>query len=126
MGIKGWVIVLLYFLPLFILGIYYGNPLFVTDLGDVSKSGDEKYYNYSYAYNDELWIMDKITKSLVMDENKIRIKEIKYYYDELGLNALTKGALTKKEEWNNEGNNTFTYFEYDRFGNIVKSTDSLG
>ena len=104
-----------------------GNVLVVRDEGDVSLDGDERTFNYSYAQNSDDWIMDRVARSVVYDDENVKVKESLFYYDDLGLRGVSdKGALTKTEEWNSEGNNTFTYVEYDAFGNVQKQTDSLG
>ncbi len=104
-----------------------GNVLFVTDFGEANVSGDERFYNYTYSKDTDDWILDRVATSTVIDSNGDEIKKTLFYYDDLGLNAVgSKGALSKKEDWNNNGNNSYSYFEYDGFGNVVKSTDSVG
>ncbi len=104
----------------------FGNVLSVAELGDVNVSGDERFMNYTYAADKSDWILEKASSSRVFDNEYVKKKESKFYYDGLGLNGITRGALTKKEDWNNDGNNSFTYFDYDTFGNVVRQKDSLG
>ncbi|MBR9677377.1 hypothetical protein GOV04_04505 [Candidatus Woesearchaeota archaeon] len=104
----------------------FGNPQLVNDHGDVSVIGDEKYYNYSYGFNFEDWIIDKVSRATVYDADMNKVKETKYYYDYTGLNGVgTLGELTKTEEWLENGNNSYTHFEYDTYGNLVSRIDSL-
>ena len=55
-----------------------------------------------------------------------KVKGTKYYYDNLGLNGVSsKGELSKTENWNSNGQNVFTYYTYDSFGNVISSIDPL-
>jgi hypothetical protein len=101
--------------------------LSVHDYGDTSVSGDEKTTNYTYAVHAGNWIMDKPATVTLFDSDGDKVKDAKFYYDGLGLRGMgSKGELTKTEKWNSDGNNSFSYFEYDTFGNVIKETDSLG
>ncbi len=105
----------------------FGNPQFVMDFGDADVVGDEKYYNYSYGFNFDAWIINKVSRVTAYDSNFNKVKETKYYYDNLGLNGVgSKGELTKTEQWLESGNDTYNYFNYDSFGNLISKTDSLG
>ncbi len=104
----------------------FGNVLSVASLGDINVTGDERYTNYTYAADKSDWILDKVSSSRGYDNAYTKVRESKMYYDGLGLNGITRGALTKKEDWNNDGNNSFTYFDYDTFGNVIRQKDSLG
>ncbi|MBS3138793.1 VCBS repeat-containing protein [Candidatus Woesearchaeota archaeon] len=74
----------------------FGNLITQIEYGDVNISDERTTVNV-FAVNKDNWIVDRLAQT-----------------------------LTKKEEWNNNGNNTFAYFEYDDFGNVVKVTDTLG
>lgn len=105
----------------------FGNPQFVTDYGDNDITGDEKYYNYSYGFNFDYWIINKVSRMTSYDANMNKIKETKYYYDSLGLNGVSsKGELTKTEDWLEGGNDTYSYLLYDSFGNLIQKTDNFG
>ncbi len=105
----------------------FGNVIGKVELGEVAVVGDERLYNYSYALNKEYWIVDRISSAKTFDAVGNKVKDTLFYYDSLGYGGLgSNGALTKKEEWNNQGNNSFTYLEYDNYGNVKKQTDSLG
>lgn len=98
----------------------------IVDYGDISVTGDEKYYTYEYAVNPTSWIMDRVARVSVFDSFNSKVKETKYYYDNVGhFGVISKGDLTKVEEWNN-GNNVFTYYTYDSYGNVIKKHDSYG
>lgn len=105
----------------------FGNPQYLSDYGDLAVAGDEKYYNYSYGFNFEDWIIDKVSKMTVYDSTFNKVKEMKYYYDGLGLTGVgSLGELTKTEYWLEDGNNSYAHFTYDPFGNMISKTDSLG
>jgi YD repeat-containing protein len=62
----------------------------------------------------------------LFDENYNKLRETKYYYDNK-LVGLTRGDLTKQEEWlDDETGNPTTTFTYDDFGNLYQETDALG
>jgi YD repeat-containing protein len=103
----------------------YGNYQYIIDWGDVNIIGDEKYYNYSYAINTNNWILNKVARETLYDNSLIKVRESKYYYDTRGLTGMgSLGDLTKVELWNSNGNNSFAYYEYDRFGNTIFKTDN--
>ncbi|MBU0757621.1 MAG: VCBS repeat-containing protein, partial [Nanoarchaeota archaeon] len=105
----------------------FGNYELVIDQGDVSVSGDEKYYNTTYAINPTSWIIDKVSVQKVFDADGNKLSETRYFYDNVGLNGvISKGELTKVEAWNDNGNNSISLFEYDDYGNVIRETDSLG
>ncbi|HIH10616.1 TPA: hypothetical protein HA241_00320, partial [Candidatus Woesearchaeota archaeon] len=105
----------------------YDNPLLVQELGDVNAAGDERTWNYSYAIDTQDWFLDRRARETVLDADGNTVRETKYYYDDQGFEGiLDKGSLTKVERWHDQGNHSFSYFDYDSFGNIIKNTDSLG
>ena len=104
----------------------YSNVISKTSFGDISINGDEKYENYTFVYNNSVWIMDKVSKYQLFDSNSNKLRETKYFYDNK-LVGLTKGDLTKQEEWlDDETGNPVTYYNYDEFGNPYRQTDPLG
>jgi len=103
----------------------YGNYQYIVDWGDVNVVGDEKYYNYSYAINTNQWIMNKVSRETVYDNAMTKVRESKSYYDSRGLTGMgVLGDLTKTEQWNSNGNNSFSYYEYDKYGNVISRTDN--
>jgi YD repeat-containing protein len=106
---------------------WFNNPRSITEHGDVDSSGDERYTNYTYAYNKQAWIMDRQARITVYDADRLNVGETTYLYDDLGFAGMgSQGALTTKEEWNDNGNNTVITYTYDAFGNIHTATDSAG
>ncbi|MEA2037838.1 MAG: FG-GAP-like repeat-containing protein, partial [Nanoarchaeota archaeon] len=102
----------------------YGNVVYKDNKGDINKNNDEKYEIYEYYYNIDDYILDKVSKYSSYDyDNSTLAKQTRYYYDN---GELTKGDLTKVIEWNEGGSDSFTSFDYDSYGNVVKKTNSLG
>ncbi len=105
----------------------YDNPLLIREVGDANSTGDERTWNYSYAIDTTDWFLDRRARETLLDDQNNTVKETRYYYDEQGFEGIAdKGALTKIERWHAEGNHSFTSFEYDQWGNVVRQTDSLG
>ncbi len=106
----------------------YGNVVSKINYGENNVSGDEKYEYYFYAYNPPLWIIDRLSKyELYGADNLTLARKTQYEYDGRGISSTPiKGDLTKIKEWNNLGSDAFKRFEYDSYGNMVKSIDALG
>lgn len=106
----------------------YSNILSKTSFGDISISGDEKYENYTFAYNTSAWILDKPSWYFLFDSSYNKIRETKYFYDnhQYG-DPPSEGDLTKIEQYlDTGGGNPAIYYTYDEFGNFYRQTDSLG
>ena len=106
----------------------YSNLINKIQYGDVSIGGDEKYENYTYAYNTSSWILDKVSWYLLFDSNYNKIRESKYSYDnkEYG-SPPSKGDITDSLNWlDSGGGNPTIRYKYDDFGNLIEQVDSLG
>ncbi|WP_440948224.1 DUF2341 domain-containing protein [Methanosarcina sp. T3] len=105
----------------------YGNPLSITDYGDVNTTGDGKYYHFEYVNAVNPWILGKKTHEWVEDSDHVKKSESWYYYDETNDNsAISKGQLTKTVSWNNMGDNPNVLYDYDAYGNIIRITNPEG
>ncbi|WP_162198688.1 DUF2341 domain-containing protein [Methanosarcina sp. 1.H.A.2.2] len=105
----------------------YGNPLSITDYGDVNTTGDGKYYHFEYVNAVNPWILGKKTHEWVEDSDHVKKSESWYYYDETNDNsAISKGQLTKTVSWNNLGDNPNVLYDYDAYGNIIRITNPEG
>ncbi len=106
----------------------YGNILFINNSGDNSISKDEKYEYFDYVYNTSNWIVNKVKHYVLYDfDNLTKVSEIFYRYDNLNYGqAPTKGSLTNKEDWLDEGENPITKYGYDSYGNLINETDARG
>ena len=105
----------------------YGNPLSVTEHGDVDVTGDERYLNYEYVNDEDDWIIGKTAHEWIEDDNHVNCSESWCYYDDTGDNSdLDRGLLTKVVSWNNNGDNPSVQYDYDNYGNIIEITDVKG
>ncbi|WP_229390883.1 DUF2341 domain-containing protein [Methanosarcina sp. DH2] len=105
----------------------YGNPLSITDYGDVNTAGDEKYLYFEYANAEGPWVLGKKTHEWLEDSDQIKKGESWYYYDGTNDNSnISKGQLTKTVSWNNMGDNPAVLYDYDDYGNIVQITNPKG
>lgn len=60
----------------------YGNPTKISELGDTSVTGDERYTYNDYATNPAVWIVNKLAHtSLVAADNTTKVSESWDYYD---------------------------------------------
>lgn len=106
---------------------WFGNPLVVTEQGDVTVTGDERTTTYTYAYNKNAWVLNHPARITVTDALGQKVKETTNYYDNQGFTGIgAQGSLTSTEAWNNQGNNSVTMYEYDDYGNVLRATDSAG
>src|SRR3989344_4185505 len=91
----------------------YSNVINKINHDYINIIGDEKYENCSLVYNNSEWILDKVSKYLLFSFNNEKLRETKYFYDNK-LVGLTKGDLTKQEEWlDDETGNPVTTYNYD-------------
>jgi len=106
---------------------WFGNLWSAKEYGDVNVTGDERTTNNTFGYNKDAWILNRIATSRTYDTTGAIVRQAWFYYDGRGLTGVgANGALTRKEDWNSNGNNTVTTLEYDPFGNVLRSTDSVG
>jgi RHS repeat-associated protein len=105
----------------------YGNPLSVTEYGDVDVTGDERYLHYEYVNDEDDWILGKTVHEWIEDSDYLNCSESWYYYDDTEDNSdLNRGLLTKVVSWNNNGDDPSVLYDYDNYGNIVEITDAKG
>jgi YD repeat-containing protein len=104
----------------------FGNYESIIEWGDVAITGDERYYNNTYALNTEKWIVDKLSRTRIFDADFNLVSDKQWYYDTRGLGGVDYGLLAREIFWNNIGNDAVTKYTHDGFGNVLSSTDSLG
>jgi YD repeat-containing protein len=106
----------------------YGNTIRQAELGDVEVNGDERFAYSEYIYNPGKWIMDKAKHTYMLDSNdNMKVLESWFYYDGQNLDeSPVRGLLTKREDWLDGGENPVAEFEYDPFGNLIKTIDAEG
>lgn len=110
-----------------------GNQTQKTEWGEVvaDSSGnfsdvgqDKRITNFSYATGGISNFQFSISNQFTNDQNGTKIKESRYYYDNLPLGQLTLGNQTKEENWIKENNYAISQKDYNNFGLVVKSTDA--
>ncbi|WP_136525967.1 toxin TcdB middle/N-terminal domain-containing protein [Geomonas ferrireducens] len=107
----------------------YGNAALEVNYGDTSVTGDETYTYREFAYNTDLWIVDKPKHTYVSAAaGGTKLRESWFYYDGSSLldNPPVKGNLTKEEHYSNSGANPVSSYYYDIFGNRTQATDAEG
>ncbi len=85
-----------------------GNLLTKTDWGEVTSSTDGTFADTGsdktietivYATNAGLHILGLPSQSTATDASLNKIRESKYFYDNLGVGNVNKGNLTKEQKW---------------------------
>ncbi|WP_204936551.1 RHS repeat domain-containing protein, partial [Methanococcus maripaludis] len=103
---------------------YFGNPLSITEHGDVSISGDERYNYFEYVNEENNWILGLTNHKWLKDSSNVTKNESWYYYDNSNDNSnIIKGLLTKIVSWNSEGDDPVFSYNYDSYGNVIEITD---
>ncbi|MCP4104362.1 MAG: hypothetical protein GY749_02320, partial [Desulfobacteraceae bacterium] len=109
----------------------YGNMIKQTDHGRLDSGwDDERITTTSFTANYESgvskWILDKVVESRTTDENGVSVAIKRNYYDELGLGEVSKGNLTKTEDWVEHDKYVVSARnDYDEYGNIIATYDAL-
>ncbi|MGW7003747.1 RHS repeat-associated core domain-containing protein [Streptomyces sp. NPDC054933] len=118
----------------------YGMVTAVSDLGDESKSGDERCTTTTYARNTKTWMLNKVSRvETVADACDATIKrpddvisDKRTYYDGGALGAAPiKGDVTRTDQINGKGDgydtvSTTAASDFDIYGRAVKVTDTYG
>lgn len=109
----------------------YGNMTRQVDHGRMVGNWDdervtETRYTAQYPSGLSKWILDQAVESFTKDENGAITARKKNYYDGLGLGEVSKGNLTKVEDWvSGDMFVTSVRNAYDDYGNIVAMYDPL-
>ncbi|WP_184231161.1 toxin TcdB middle/N-terminal domain-containing protein, partial [Methanococcus maripaludis] len=102
----------------------FGNPLSITEHGDASISGDERYNYFEYVNEENNWILGLTTHEWLKDSGNVTKNESWYYYDNSNDNSnIIKGLLTKIVSWNSNGDDPVFSYNYDSYGNVIEITD---
>ncbi len=107
----------------------FGNLVSSVFFGDVNVTGDEKFERYSYIINSTSWIVDRLRQyQLFSSDNSTKVSDVKYSYDGLSYGSnTTKGDVTEVDTWINPSSGRHVVkYEYDSFGNVVRTIDPLG
>ncbi|PIW65535.1 MAG: hypothetical protein COW12_01375, partial [Candidatus Omnitrophica bacterium CG12_big_fil_rev_8_21_14_0_65_45_16] len=113
----------------------YGNVIESINWGEVddvnwdTPDGDEIRVKTQFAYNTDLWILDKPKHVETYDVDWNRLQESWFYYDDSSdfNTPPVKGNLTKKEELPKIGaQHLKTEMTYDEYGNLLTVKDARG
>lgn len=103
--------------------IAYGEVLGNTD-GSFTDTASDKYTSdYLYASSSAANIFSTPYKVTTNNQAGQKVKEDLFYYDSLGLGSVTKGNLTKQEQWQTGSTYVNNQKTYNGYGLITSSTD---
>ena len=107
----------------------FGNVTMEADYGDTAVDGDELFTVREYAYNQDLWLLDRV-KHLYSTATPggAHLRESWFQYDgHSDLNAApVQGNLTREEHFLDSGENPVTTYRYDSYGNRTETIDPEG
>jgi YD repeat-containing protein len=98
-----------------------------SDDGTFSDTGSDKFTtDYGYATSSTSSIMSLLNHIIVTDQNSTKVKETKYYFDNLSFGTVDKGNQTKEEDWKSGSDYINTQKTYNGYGLVITSTDPRG
>lgn len=112
-----------------------GNKINVIEWGEVSASdngdftdiGNDKFSTtINYAVGSTNNVIGLVSSDLTLDQASNKVKEAKYYYDNLPWGQISFGNQTKQEQWVSGTNYVNTQKVYNQFGLVVQDIDQLG
>jgi len=104
-----------------------GNTIRIYYKGDINNPNDDRFENYSYLNNSELWIINKIKNYTLFSADSTKIAQNLYSYDNLTYATNPKkGSITSKEEVLFTGDNVVTNYTYSSQGNLITQTNPRG
>ncbi len=110
----------------------YGNMTKETEYGRMDAGWDDERitqttYTAAYPSGNALWILDKAVESKTTDENGAVFAKTRHYYDgNSSLGAVSKGNLTRSEDWISGDHYALSgRNDYDEYGNIIATYDPL-
>jgi len=103
----------------------FGNVISINNTGKVGFGGDSRFENYQYLNNSAKWIVNRPKKyTMKASDNTTIIRESYFRYDNLGYGTIpTKGDLTWKEDYLENGTNPVVRFDYESQGNVITQYD---
>jgi RHS repeat-associated protein len=104
----------------------YGEVMGNDDGTFVDVGNDDFTTTYAYASNSSVSILSLPDDVTTTDHNGIKVKESRFYYDNLPLGQLTLGNQTKEEDWKNGIAYINTQKIYNSYGLVTQSTDANG
>ncbi len=105
----------------------FGNVGLLIDYGDWNSGSDDVYtYNEYWPSCSSVYVVDRLRHKYIKPSAAgSTLREGFYWYDN-STSCVSKGNLTKEENWLNTGNNPVTLHEYDAYGNRTRTTDPEG
>jgi len=108
-----------------------GNVIQKIDLGEVSGSDDGTFSDTgsdlastTLTYAASTTAPGFVSSELTHNQSAAKVKESRYYYDDLSLGSLTKGNQTKKEDWIADSVYASTTKAYNAFGLVTQERDA--
>jgi RHS repeat-associated protein len=92
--------------------------------GGFSDLGSDKYVtNILYATGSTLGVSGLPSQETTVDQSGNKIKENRYYYDNMAFGSVDKGNQTKFEQWKDGSNYIHSQKTYNDYGLVTVETD---
>jgi len=104
----------------------YGNVTKISELGDTSLSGDERFTYNEYTASPSAWLVNTLKHTYENDAtDSAKMSESWLYYDQHSGNSDAPhfGDVTKEVKWLSGASNPETNYTYDSYGNVASVTD---
>ncbi len=98
-----------------------------SDNGTFIDTGSDKLTeSITYAPNPTLNVFGLPSVDTLVNQSGTKIKESRYYYDNLALGSAGKGNLTKEENWKDSTNYINAQKSYNAYGLVTQEIDPRG
>jgi YD repeat-containing protein len=110
----------------------YGNLTGQVDWGEVTGSDngtftdigtDQASTTISYAINAHVYVVGTKSQETTHDVAGSKVKETRFYYDDLSQGSVDKGNLTKQESWKSGNNYIDIEKTYNSYGLVTQDKD---
>ena len=110
----------------------YGNLTGEKFWGEVNGSDDGSFSDtgsdiasstISYVASSTPYIVGLASQEIMYDQNSAKVKETKYYYDDLSLGNVDYGNLTKQEVWKSGSDYIDIEMSYNSYGLVTQEKD---
>ncbi|MFN3692674.1 MAG: LamG-like jellyroll fold domain-containing protein [Candidatus Paceibacteria bacterium] len=106
--------------------IEYGEVTGATD-GTFTDTGTDKYTTaFTYGASSTNPLFTLTIQASTTDQQNVLTRLTKYYYDNSTFGSVTKGNLTKQEDWATSTTYSTRQWEYNTFGLVGTTTDPRG
>jgi len=96
-----------------------------SDDGSFSDTGSDK-FTTDFTYASSTSVIGKVSTATVTDQGASKVKETRYYYDNLSLGSVDEGNLTKRENWKSASTYVNTQNTYNGYGLVTQHLDERG